>query len=121
MSRTLVTDSVTQLLHQHHLLSAPQLVAHLHKQGRIVNKTSVYRALEKLETEGSICKHNLLDNELVYELRDHHHDHLICTHCGTITTAECQIELPSMVNDFKVNHHHLTVYGLCAECQKLNA
>jgi Fur family ferric uptake transcriptional regulator len=119
MPRTLISDAITELLHRHHLMSAPELVTKLHDQSRKVNKTTVYRALEKLETSGVICKHNLHDNELVYELRHHHHDHLICTNCGKVEAADCQIQLPPEVSGFSVDHHHLSIYGLCATCREL--
>jgi len=110
-----VSAQIITLLHTHHLLTAPQLVTKLHEQGRTVNKTSVYRALEKLENQGVICKQNLHDNDLVYELRQNHHDHLVCTTCGKITPTECHVEVNTQEN-FAVNHHHLTVFGTCQEC-----
>ncbi len=117
MPRTLISDAITNLLHRHHLMSAPAMVEKLHAQDKKVNKTTVYRALEKLENTGLVCKHNLHDNELVYELRLHHHDHLICTNCGKVEVTDCQIHLPAEVNGFSVEHHHLSIYGLCQKCR----
>ena len=117
MARQLISDIILQLLRESHLLTAPQLVEKLHHQGNPVNKTTVYRALEKLEAQGVVCKHNLVNNDLAYELREHHHDHLICTQCGQVVTAECLLEVLPQVQDFNISHHHLTLYGVCSECQ----
>lgn len=111
-----LTSLLSQLLTQHHLLTANQLIDLLHTQGEIYNKTSIYRALEKMLAEGKICKHTFQENESAYELRTHHHDHLICNHCGKIETIHCVVQLPSALHGFTVDHHHLTFFGTCAEC-----
>lgn len=117
MPRATVRQSILELLHAHHALSAPQLLEHLHTQGQQVNKTSVYRALDKLQADHMLCKYNLHDNEIVYELNDPHHDHLICENCGKIAVTECRGESPFMRDGFQVRHHHVTFYGLCSNCQ----
>lgn len=116
MAHMSVSHQILELLKEQHLLTAPQLLEKIHTSGKNVNKTTVYRALDKLLAEGSICKQNLQDNELVYELRDHHHDHLVCNNCKKILVAECQVHLAPQLQDFQVDHHHLTVFGTCAEC-----
>lgn len=112
-----VSAEIIQLLSSNHLLTAPELVEKFHAKGRTVNKTSVYRALEKLEVEGVVCKQNLKDNELVYELRENHHDHLVCMNCGKVIAAECQVTINNPVKDFTIDHHHLTIFGTCSDCQ----
>ncbi len=111
-----VSHQIISLLTTHHLLTAPQIVSYLNTADQSVNKTSVYRALEKLEAQALICKQNLQDNDLVYELRENHHDHLVCTKCGKVTTAACQVKIDQST-DFAVDHHHLTVFGLCSACR----
>lgn len=118
MSHPTVGQAITQLLEQHHLLTAPAMLEMLHAQGQSVNKTSVYRALEKLLEKGQLCKHNLQDNEIAYELRGHHHDHLVCENCAKVTVVDCQVDIPSMQDGYQISHHHLTLYGVCSDCQK---
>lgn len=117
MPRPTVRASILTLLQHHHYLSAPELLEYLHTQGQQVNKTSIYRALEKLQDEHIVCKHNFKGNDLVYELNDPHHDHLICENCGKIAVTECRGETPFMRDGYTVNHHHVTFYGLCPNCQ----
>jgi len=117
MPRQLISQTILELLASHHFLTAPQLLDQLHTSGKPVNKTTVYRSLERLENDQLICKHNLVNNELAYELREHHHDHLVCSSCHKVQTTECQITIPQELSNFKISHHHLTLYGLCSECQ----
>lgn len=121
LGRKPVTQSrIIDVLKEHHLLSAPQILEKMSEKGQSVNKTSVYRALEKLMQSGSLCKHTFANDSLLYELRDHHHDHLVCENCGKIEVIECNntIDLPN--SEFKVSHHHLTLFGTCVDCQKKN-
>lgn len=116
MKRRQLADKICALLAEEHLLSALDMVRLLDTGETGYNKTSVYRSLEKLLAAGIVCKHSFGKDEAVYELRDHHHDHLFCTHCGRISVAECHTTIPSEVNGFQVEHHHLTLYGLCYDC-----
>ncbi len=116
MKRRQLSDKILSMLADRHLLSALDLVRLVETDTTGYNKTSVYRALEKLLSTGQVCKHTFGGAEAVYELRDHHHDHLFCTHCGRITEAECQTTIPSEIKGFQVEHHHLTLYGLCYDC-----
>lgn len=114
MSRPAHTqEDILSALSKGHLLSAGELQEKLG-----VNKTSVYRALEKLLSDEKVCKHLLGDEQVVYELRDHHHDHLVCERCGDITTVSCQTNAPASVSDFSVSHHHTTFFGICKKCCK---
>ena len=107
---------ITQLLTQHHLLTANQLIELLANRGETYNKTSIYRALDKMLEEGQVCKHTFQEKEAIYELRSHHHDHLICQHCGKVETIHCQVESPTDLNGFTIDHHHLTFFGTCSAC-----
>lgn len=115
--KSALRSHVLQLLRQHHLLSTPQLIDFLAKNGHNVNKTSVYRALEVLTEQGQIDK-KTIDAETVYELIGHHHDHLICTNCGTIEAVECALALPELPHGYQLEDHTLTLYGRCPNCQK---
>jgi Fur family transcriptional regulator, ferric uptake regulator len=117
---TPLRQEILKLLDRDHLLTVPTLVEKLKKQHSDLNKTTVYRALEFLLEEGIVCRHNVSGNELSFELRDHHHDHLVCTNCGQLQTVDCLVHPPRQVGGFVVDHHHLTLYGLCEKCLKLS-
>lgn len=87
-----------------------------------VNKTTVYRQIEKLVNNGVILEVEFGDGKKRYELRslDHHH-HLICNKCGKLEDIELdeQIVLNEVAkkSDFKVESHSLEFFGLCVDCK----
>lgn len=119
MARTAVLpQKIEELLKQHHLLSANEIITRLAQAEKKYNKTSIYRALEKLEQTGKICKENFGDSEALYELRAKHHDHAICTNCDSILAVQCTNHILKHIPGFQPDHHHTTIYGLCQSCVK---
>ncbi len=114
----LLAQEITSILKKHHLLSSRQLLEHLTRAGKSYNKTSIYRALETLSSEGKICGHDFSGAEVLYELREHHHDHVVCTDCGSIAETSCSSATPETVQGYQIEHHHLTLFGLCPTCQR---
>src|SRR6185369_1353479 len=104
--RPLVSHHIIALLEKEHALSGPQIVTALQSDAK-VNKTSVYRALEKLVEQGEICRQSFEADVVFYESRHHHHDHLVCQRCGRVFTTECLEHLPKVIDGFAVDHHHL--------------
>lgn len=117
MERGFLTHHIRNLLIEHHLLSATELVDLLDKQGHSYNKTSVYRALTRMIDEGELCRQHLASNQVSYELRDSH-DHLVCEKCGKVVAISSIYTPPKKLSKFKVAHHHLTLYGECHDCKK---
>lgn len=117
MARTaIIPKKILSLLEKNHLLSASQMIEEFEKTGESYNKTSVYRALEKLLEQGKICRENFSESEAVYELRSDHHDHAVCTNCETVQAVPCVQHSKRKVAGFQVDHHHTTLYGLCDNC-----
>lgn len=115
-----LSSAILTLLSRQHLLSANDILLYFKGKGHIYNKTSVYRALDQLVAENKICQHHFSDDENKYELRNQHHAHLVCTSCNSVDTADCSYADPQKIGSFKVDHHHLTLFGLCENCQKKN-
>ena len=57
-------------------------------------------------------------------LGETHHHHTVCTHCGTVSDLEgCfldsrRLQGLSASNSFRVDDHHLELYGVCGNCQE---
>lgn len=113
-----VQPAILELLEHSHSLSAPEIVELLSRGDVSVNKTSVYRALDTMLEQDLICKQSFGDETPVFELRSHHHDHLVCEVCGSVQVTDCLMHLPKTVDGFLIGHHHLTIYGLCEQCQR---
>jgi Fur family ferric uptake transcriptional regulator len=109
---------IVNFLEKHHIAPVKELLIHLKQQRPSTNKTTVYRSLESMEKEGVVCRHSFSEKESVYELRAHHHDHLVCTECGKIDVTSCKTEDARYIGGFRVDHHHLTYMGLCEDCDK---
>ncbi len=58
-------------------------------------------------------------------LADTHHHHTVCTGCGEVSNLEgCFLDAKrlrglSAPGSFRVDDHHLELYGVCAKCQKI--
>lgn len=81
------------------------------------NKTTVYRNLEKLETDGLIKRVLLSDHKQYWEKAESdNHFHLICNLCNKIECREVET-LGLSFGNFKVQKTDLNVRGLCQLCQ----
>ena len=119
MPRTsIIPEKIVELLNKNHLLSVAKMQEIFESSGENYNKTSIYRSLEKLIENGEICKQNFSEQEAVYELRNNHHDHAVCTNCEKIVAVECESHLKKNVSGFNIDHHHTTLYDLCDNCSK---
>lgn len=86
-----------------------------------VNKTTVYRQIDKLLLENKILEVELGDGKKRYELKDlKHHHHLVCKKCGTIDDIEIDEKMIlgslSKKTSFKIESHSLEFFGTCVNC-----
>ncbi|MBC2577557.1 transcriptional repressor [Peptostreptococcus russellii] len=91
-----------------------------------IGLATVYRTMQLLDDINGISKLNLDDGCIRYELNlegedTHHHHHLICKECGSITEVKEDLleEIESKVEDrynFRIKDHDLKFYGLCESC-----
>jgi Fur family transcriptional regulator, ferric uptake regulator len=89
-----------------------------------VSVATVYRTMKLLSDCGLAHARNFGDGQTRYEAAAgrHHHDHLICTRCGTIVEfendrIEQMQEAVARRHGFRVTSHKMELYGLCRECQ----
>ncbi len=90
-----------------------------------VGYATVYRTLKLLVESGIAAEHHFGDGFTRYEITDHetHHDHLICTRCGTIVEfEEPSIELlqdeVAKRHGFNITSHKHELYGQCSDCNR---
>jgi Fur family transcriptional regulator, ferric uptake regulator len=106
-------------------LSAEELYLHVKEAHSGIGYATVYRTLKLLAEAGLADERRFEDGFTRYEFKaaGNHHDHLICTQCGTILEFENKrIEVlqqdVARKNRFMVQNHKLELYGICARCQK---
>lgn len=102
-------------------------VEELHRRVReidpSVSAATVYRTINMLEKIGMAHRRDFGGASASFEsaLDRDHHDHLVCTVCGTITEfhhdrIEALQDEVATSHGFRLSHHHLELYGVCATC-----
>jgi Fur family ferric uptake transcriptional regulator len=88
-----------------------------------IGAATVYRTLKLFCEAGLASAHHFRDGVTLYERTGEHHDHLICTDCGTIIEFESdviereQIEVAASYG-FELRRHRHILYGRCESCRK---
>lgn len=101
-------------------LSVVELIKRLHEK---INKTTIYRVLDKLEDDGIL--HSFLDNAGLKWYAQcsgctkavHHdvHPHFQCTSCGNVQCLETQIHIPEIPH-YYISHSQILLQGVCKLC-----
>ena len=109
-------------------LSVDELLEKAKQRDATLGAATVYRTMKILTDAGLASARHFEGGQTRYEaaLDRHHHDHLICTSCGTIVEFENERieELQDRVageHGFTVTHHKMELYGLCKECRDRDA
>ncbi len=104
-------------------VTVPEILEWCRRKNIYFNKTTVYREIEHLVSQGILQAVQLTSRVVSYELasREHHH-HFVCTSCEFVTDVqfpeanikktEALIEQEGML----VTHHSLEFFGLCKTC-----
>ena len=102
-----------------------ELYQRAREQASNLGSTTVYRTMKLLWEAGLASERHFDDGITRYEIAHEHHDHLVCTRCGTIVEFEC--EMIEKAQDqiakrygFRILRHRHELYGLCENCQSAN-
>jgi Fe2+ or Zn2+ uptake regulation protein len=88
-----------------------------------LTEATVYRTLIFLTEQDLVHAAHIGSGQLVYEIAEHDHDHLICRACGETAEIEHSV-LESLYKQFeastgyRIDSVHQTFFGLCPDCQK---
>ncbi len=88
-----------------------------------VGIATIYRTLALLEEENLASSLSFGTQGKRYEFGMHqHHDHLICTQCGTIIeffdeALEARQDAIAKEHQFQMQDHTMKIYGICNTCQ----
>ncbi len=106
-------------------LSIDELLERVRGEEPGIGQATVYRTMKLLARCGLAEARQFGDGPTRYERTDgddeRHHDHLICTACGTIVEfVDAQIETlqdrVAVAHGFTVTHHKMELYGTCRAC-----
>ncbi|MFA4913419.1 MAG: ferric iron uptake transcriptional regulator [Alcaligenaceae bacterium] len=87
-----------------------------------IGLATVYRVLTQFEEAGLLSRSQFDTGKAVFELNDgDHHDHLVCTHCGSVLEfSDVEVERRQQKiakdNGFILESHAMVLYGTCREC-----
>ncbi len=121
------TPGRLQLLEVLNKESEPLTVLEIQKRLRgKLNEVTLYRALEAFAKAGLVRRVDLNHDHAHYELAAgrKHHDHVVCTNCGTVEDIEgcalAPLEKKALVqsNFLSIYSHNLEFFGLCRTCSK---
>lgn len=106
-------------------LSAIEITQELLNKKISPNKSTIYRAILKLELNGLISQTDFVNGSKRFELVDtsHQHHHLICQSCNKLVCLDLNKKLnPIIVNlekqtNFKVKTGRVDFFGICPDCQ----
>ncbi|MFT0547374.1 ferric iron uptake transcriptional regulator [Allopusillimonas ginsengisoli] len=88
-----------------------------------IGLATVYRVLTQFEQAGILVRSQFDGGKAVFELNDgDHHDHLICTICGTVeefTDTEIEKRQHKVADEhgYTLDTHTMLLYGVCPKCQ----
>lgn len=121
-----ITPARIALLVFLHNTQKPLTAREIQKQTpHIMDKVTLYRALEDFTRSKFVVKINLQNTITYYEFhhKDHHHHHIMCEKCGKIEDIEnckkpnLQKEALRNSKEFSIiNSHSLEFFGLCKKC-----
>ena len=85
-----------------------------------INKTTVYRNIEKLLKEEKILEDFSVSWEKLYSIKENHHHHFVCNICNKTENIWCFMnsEIQKLENkfNFKVKNHSLVLNWVCGKC-----
>ena len=106
-------------------LSAEEVARELARRAQAAGTATVYRTLDLLVRSGLAVERDFGEGFKRFEpTRDvPHHEHLICTGCGTVREfrderLERMTTLMAEANGYARERHRLVIYGLCTDCQR---
>jgi Fur family ferric uptake transcriptional regulator len=123
---TIQREVILETLYNSDAHLTPESLHHLIQEQQPDLKTgiaTVYRTLALLEESSMVTSLSFGAQGKKYELgAKEHHDHLICTVCGTITEfVDEEIEnRQHAITDklgFAMSDHSMQIYGICKNCQ----
>ena len=110
-------------------ITADEILEELNREKALVGKTTIYRYLDKLVSQGIVRKYIIEEGKRAcyqYMEQNHacnEHYHLKCVDCGELFHLECDYlqQLDAHIRDrhhFKVDHSKTVLYGRCGSCGK---
>ncbi|NOK62744.1 MAG: transcriptional repressor [Chloroflexi bacterium AL-W] len=115
---------IEALTHGGDHVTVENIFATVQTRSHAVNIATIYRTVEFLVKEGLVTRNDLGGDQIVYTTRYHGpHVHLVCRQCkkSVEATSASLRHLSKQLEEqygFHTDIDHLSLFGLCAECQQ---
>lgn len=122
LPRIKILDVFHQSSQRH--MTAEDVFKALLNEGADIGLATVYRVLMQFEQAGILSRNHFESGKAVFELNEgKHHDHLVCIDCGRVEEfydAEIEKRQNAIAESrgFLLQDHALSLYAICATCQK---
>jgi Fur family ferric uptake transcriptional regulator len=107
--------------------TAADLVADVRSRRLGIGRATVFRAIDVLESVGSVERIDLQNGEHAYvACVPIHHHHVICSRCANATEIG-DLGLGAVAREvarrtgYRIDEHRLEMFGLCPDCQRSTA
>ena len=118
-----IRPAITEVLERgdRHDWTIEELRDALSERGLPADFSSVFRALRRLERDGSVTRIELGDGKARYEAAGEHHEHVRCDRCGAVGEVPgCVVgdAVPRVqqLTGFTVTGHQILFSGTCPRC-----
>ena len=116
---------VREIFATHYHFEADELLFKMKEKQVKISRATIYRTLELLVKSGMVRRVHLGEDHYHYEhvSGDSHHDHLICTTCGSVIEFH-DPELEKRQREicarrkFTPTFHNLQILGVCDSCTR---
>ena len=105
-------------------VTAEELLHAVRSRDTRIGAATIYRTLRVFQESGIVAERHFEGGATRFELvGDEHHDHLICTSCGTIIEFEDDAierhqQRVASQHGFELHMHRHELYGVCASCRR---
>lgn len=114
-----------EIFSSHYHFEADELLFKMKEKNVKISRATIYRTLDLLVRSGLVRRVHLGEDHFHYEriTGDSHHDHLVCTTCGSVIEfhdeplEERQLQICEK-NKFTPTYHNLQILGVCARCSR---
>lgn len=101
-----------------------ELYCEIQKKHPAISKTTIYRNLRNLSSDGTILQVPLIEDVSRYDSCVNPHSHFFCNECGTIYDVDissegCLTDASNFVEGkygYKITRQEISLFGICSKC-----
>ncbi|SFV57084.1 Peroxide stress regulator; Ferric uptake regulation protein; Fe2+/Zn2+ uptake regulation proteins [hydrothermal vent metagenome] len=119
LKATIQRTSILKSIHKAGHINIDEIYEDVKELYPTLSLATIYKNIILMQTNNIIVEVPMNGAKSKYELKKEEHIHLICQKCGTIqdTKITKKTQEALIIENFKLNHSQINLYGLCQTCQ----